>query len=121
MGADLAQYEREWRAAVEIAAEAAITVREIYEAQAAKVYTKSDDSPVTDADLAADRVIRQRLAESFPSDAILTEEGADDNARFSAKRCWVVDPIDGTQQFIERTGQFDVLIALIVEGRPVVG
>jgi 3'-phosphoadenosine 5'-phosphosulfate (PAPS) 3'-phosphatase len=106
---------------VAIAAEAAEVVRMIYDDRAARTYTKADTSPVTDADLAADKIIRQRLAEHFPNDAILTEEGADDTSRLSAARCWIVDPIDGTQQFIDRTGQFDVLIALVIDGRPVVG
>jgi 3'-phosphoadenosine 5'-phosphosulfate (PAPS) 3'-phosphatase len=51
---------------------------------------------------------------------MLTEESADDGARLGAERVWIVDPIDGTQQFMDRTGQFDVLIALVVAGRPVV-
>ena len=75
---------------------------------------------MTDADLASDRIIRAQIATTYPSDALLTEEGADDQARLTAERVWIVDPIDGTQQFIDRTGQFDVLIALVVGGRPVV-
>ena len=117
----MSNYENERRAAIAIATEAALEVHRIYNAQAAKTYTKKDESPVTDADLAADRIIRERLAELFPHDAVLTEEAADSEARLQSSRCWVVDPIDGTQQFINRTGQFDVLIALVVDGRPVVG
>ena len=64
---------------------------------------------------------RERLKSTFPNDAILTEEGADDPARLDASRVWIVDPIDGTQQFVERTGEFDVLIALSVDGAPAVG
>jgi 3'-phosphoadenosine 5'-phosphosulfate (PAPS) 3'-phosphatase len=85
------------------------------------VYVKPDDSPVTDADLAADRIIRERLVERFPADAILTEKVADDPARLGAARCWIADPIDGTQQFVDRTGEFDVFLALVVGGEPVVG
>jgi 3'-phosphoadenosine 5'-phosphosulfate (PAPS) 3'-phosphatase len=52
---------------------------------------------------------------------MLTEESADDHSRLESTRCWIVDPIDGTQQFIDRTGEFDILIALVVNHRPVVG
>lgn len=113
-------YARELAVAVETALEAGAAVRALYEAATAATYTKGDGSPVTDADLASDRMIRERLGAAFPDDAILTEEGADDDSRLASSRCWVVDPIDGTQQFINRTGEFDVLIALVVDGRPVV-
>ncbi len=95
-------------------------VRDLYDRSAAATYAKDDGSPVTDADLAADRIIRDVLVERFPNDAVLTEEGRDDEARLGNTRCWIVDPIDGTQQFVERTGNFDVLVALAVGGRPVV-
>ena len=103
------------------ARESGAVVRDLYERAAAASYVKGDGSPVTDADLAADRIIRHALGTAFPADAILTEEGADDPARLRIARCWVVDPVDGTQQFVERTGEFDVLIALVEGDRPVVG
>ena len=117
----MTRYEAERLAAISIGTEAALTIRGFYDAGSAQTYIKSDHSPVTDADLASDRIIRTRLAAQFPDDAILTEEGVDDTSRLSAERCWIVDPIDGTQQFVDRTGQFDVLIALVVNSRPVVG
>ena len=73
---------------------------------------------MTDADLAADQAIRTILTERFPNDAILSEEEHDDQRRMSVARCWIVDPIDGTEQFIQRTGEFDVLVALVEDGRP---
>jgi 3'-phosphoadenosine 5'-phosphosulfate (PAPS) 3'-phosphatase len=114
-------YERELGVALETALEAGAAVRELYEAATAATYIKGDGSPVTDADLASDRIIRERIGAAFPDDAILTEEGVDDAARLTNPRCWVVDPIDGTQQFIDRTGEFEVIIALVENGRPVVG
>lgn len=107
-------------AAVVAATEAGLVVRDLYDRAAAATYEKADGSPVTDADLAADRVIRRVLDERFPDDPILTEEGADDPTRLASDRCWIVDPIDGTDQFVRRTGEFDVLVALVVGGRPVV-
>jgi 3'-phosphoadenosine 5'-phosphosulfate (PAPS) 3'-phosphatase len=97
---------------------AGAVVREFYDGQTAATYAKGDGSPVTDADLAADRAIRTILTERFPNDAILSEEGQDDDHRMSVSRCWIVDPIDGTEQFIQRTGEFDVLVALVDNGRP---
>lgn len=115
------EYERELEVAIGAAKEAAATVLDFYERAGAKEYTKSDGSPVTDADLASDKIIRRWLAEHFSDDGILTEEGADDHARLAKSRVWIVDPVDGTQQFVERTGEFDVLIALTVDGSPKVG
>ena len=95
---------------------AAAEIARFYESREAAVYTKKDQSPVTDADLASDRVIRAQIAAAFPDDAILTEEGSHDPAgRIAASRCWLADPLDGTQQFIERMGEFDVFLALVVE------
>ena len=108
-------------AAIEAVNEAAAAVLDLYDRHAAGTYTKGDGSPVTDADLASDRIIRGVLATREPGVPILTEEGADDPDRLGAHRVWIADPIDGTQQFVERTGNFDVLLALVEEGRPVVG
>jgi fructose-1,6-bisphosphatase/inositol monophosphatase family enzyme len=89
-------YARELEIAVSTALEAGAAVREFYETASAATYTKGDGSPVTDADLASDRIIRRRIGEAFPDDAMLTEEGADEASRLTNPRCWVVDPIDGT-------------------------
>lgn len=106
--------------AIATARAAAEVIAEYYDAHTAATYEKGDGTPVTDADLAADRVIRDRLAAAFPKDALLTEEGSDDLARMAEERCWIVDPLDGTAQFVAGTGNFDVMIALVVDQRPVV-
>jgi 3'-phosphoadenosine 5'-phosphosulfate (PAPS) 3'-phosphatase len=106
-------------AAVAAAVAAGAVVREFYVGETAATYAKGDGSPVTDADLAADRAIRDVLRDHFPDDAILSEEAQDDEGRLAASRCWIVDPLDGTEQFIQRTGEFDVLVALVEDGRPV--
>jgi 3'-phosphoadenosine 5'-phosphosulfate (PAPS) 3'-phosphatase len=120
----LADYRGEYRAELETALQAgqraAAVILEFYDAQSAEAYIKGDGSPVTDADLASDRVIRETIMDAFPSDAMLTEEGASDVSRLDNPRCWIVDPIDGTAQYVARTGLFDVMIALCVHGRPVV-
>jgi len=109
----------ELSAAVAAALAAGAIVREFYEGETAATYAKGDGSPVTDADLAADHAIREILMSRFPDDAILSEEGGDDARRLGVSRCWIVDPVDGTEQFIQRTGEFDVLVALVEDGRPV--
>jgi 3'-phosphoadenosine 5'-phosphosulfate (PAPS) 3'-phosphatase len=113
-------YRRELETALAAAAAASAVILDFYNAKSAETYMKSDGSPVTDADLASDRTIREMLGSAFPDDALLTEEGAKDEARLAHSRVWIVDPIDGTAQYIARTGEFDVLIALTVDGRPVV-
>jgi myo-inositol-1(or 4)-monophosphatase len=110
----------ELAAATEAAVAGGRVVADFYERAAASTYEKGDGSPVTDADLASDRAIREILGARFPDDPILSEEGADDRRRVRESRCWIVDPLDGTEQFILRTGEFDVLVALAVAGRPVV-
>ena len=106
-------------AAVAAALVGGAIVREFYDGETAATYAKGDGSPVTDADLAADLAIREVLTNRFPDDAILSEEGVDDDRRLGVSRCWIVDPVDGTEQFIQRTGEFDVLVALVEDGRPV--
>jgi 3'-phosphoadenosine 5'-phosphosulfate (PAPS) 3'-phosphatase len=113
------RYRDELDAAIAAALAGGAVVKDFYDRAAAATYEKRDGSPVTDADLAADRAIREALANRFPTDAILTEEGLDDSRRLTCERCWIVDPVDGTEQFIQRTGEFDVLVALVEDGRPV--
>jgi len=83
--------------------------------------TKADDSPVTEADLAADRVIGQGLARSFPRIPVVTEEAADSHKLTGSDRFFLVDPLDGTKEFIRRRADFTVNIALIEDGVPVAG
>lgn len=113
-------YPRELSVAIHAAREAAVIINRFYSERTAGTYTKGDGSPVTDADLAADTLLREFIGGAFPDDAFLTEEGAQNLERRAHDRVWIIDPIDGTAQFIAGTGRFDVLIALSVGGRPVV-
>jgi histidinol phosphatase-like enzyme (inositol monophosphatase family) len=83
------------------------------------VETKDDGTPVTEADLAAERVIRRRLQESFPEYSILGEEYGAEGRSDGPE--WIIDPIDGTLGFSRGIPLFSTLIALAVEGEPVVG
>ncbi len=82
------------------------------------VQEKSKNNPVTSADLAANRRIREIIHGRFPRDGWLSEEDKDSSDRLGLSRVWVVDPIDGTKEFIEGVPQFAVSIGLVVEGRP---
>jgi myo-inositol-1(or 4)-monophosphatase len=113
------RHQRDLDGAIAAALAAGEVVRKFYDEGTAATFAKGDGSPVTDADLAADQAIRRVLIERFPNDAILSEEARVDDDRLRIARCWIVDPIDGTEQFIRRTGEFDVLVALVENGRPV--
>jgi 3'(2'), 5'-bisphosphate nucleotidase len=84
---------------------------------------KADSSPLTEADLASNQILCDGLAALDPSIPILTEEGAaiPYEERQKWERFWLIDPLDGTKEFISRTGEFTVNVALVVEGIPVMG
>lgn len=84
---------------------------------------KADDSPLTEADLRAHRLIAARLALLTPDIPVLSEESADIpwSTRAAWTRYWLVDPLDGTKEFVSRNGEFTVNIALIEGHRPVLG
>jgi myo-inositol-1(or 4)-monophosphatase len=85
-----------------------------------QIREKNRGDPVTAADLEANLKIRQIILERFPDDGWLSEEDADNPKRRQVSRVWVIDPIDGTKEFIEGVPQFAVSIALVVDGTPVV-
>ena len=87
----------------------------------AKVVTKAGGSPVTDADLAADALLKRRLQEALPDAGWLSEETVDDFERLSRRSLIVVDPIDGTRAFVIGDPRWAVSVALVVDGRPVAG
>jgi len=73
------------------------------------------------ADREADALVREGLARAFPGDAVLSEETPDDLARLAVERLWLVDPLDGTEEFVRREGEFAVMIGLAVRGEAVLG
>ena len=85
-----------------------------------ETWQKDDQSPLTEADLRADRVIRAGLEQHFPGVFILSEESVSAGPR-DAERFFLVDPLDGTKEFLKRNGEFTVNIALIENGEPVAG
>jgi len=107
---------------IAIARRAGAAIMEIY-AQDFDVASKSDDSPLTAADMASHRIICDGLAALTPEVPILSEESAttDWATRGAWKRYWLVDPLDGTREFVKKNGEFTVNIALIEDGDAVLG
>jgi 3'(2'), 5'-bisphosphate nucleotidase len=109
--------------AIALAREAAAKILEVYESEFA-VQHKDDRSPLTAADLASHRCILAGLERLSPDIPVLSEESAEDVpalVRREWKRLWLVDPLDGTREFVKRNGEFTVNIALIDDGVPVFG
>ena len=103
-----------------LALEGGAAIMEIYDSGDLGVETKADESPVTAADKAADRIIAAGLRAAFPDVLLVTEEQAATHAE-AADRFLIVDPLDGTKEFVQRRGDFTVNIALVENGVPVRG
>jgi myo-inositol-1(or 4)-monophosphatase len=86
-----------------------------------ETYTKRDHSPVTSADLEANRILSERLLGAFPEDGWLSEETQDDHARLAKKRVWVIDPIDGTAYFMAGIPEYTISVALVEDQQPCLG
>jgi myo-inositol-1(or 4)-monophosphatase len=83
-------------------------------------WTKAGASPVSDADIAVDRLLRDRLTSEASGIAWLSEESVDDPVRLAARYVWIVDPIDGTRAYLARSPDWTVSAALVEDGRPIV-
>ncbi|MDN3517343.1 3'(2'),5'-bisphosphate nucleotidase CysQ [Aquisalimonas lutea] len=107
-------------AVIAIARRAGDAILEVYDGPAFDVETKDDESPLTAADRAAHGIIDRELQALTPEIPVLSEEGADVpyEERRQWPRFWLVDPLDGTKEFIKRNGEFTVNIALVEDGAP---
>ncbi len=83
-----------------------------------KVAEKSADNPVTAADLEANETLKAAILDAFPDDGWLSEETADSDERLAKRRVWIIDPLDGTKEFIGNIPEFVVCVALVEEGHP---
>lgn len=91
------------------------------EKTAAKTWSKAGGSPVTEADIGVDTFLRIQLSVLLPDAAWLSEETVDDALRLSRRFVWVVDPIDGTRAYMAGSPDWAVCVALLDEGRPILG
>jgi 3'(2'), 5'-bisphosphate nucleotidase len=115
-----AGFGRELAVAVRLEREAGQIIETFYQVPTTVKWKDSMD-PVTEADRAANAYLIKQLALAFPDDGTLAEESRDDLARLDKRRVWVVDPLDGTVEFIARNGQFCIMVGLVSDGLPVVG
>ena len=107
----------------EISRRAGQEILEIYEQADGEVTYKDDKSPLTAADLASHKVLAAGLAKLAPEIPVLSEEGASMayRERRGWTRFWLVDPLDGTKEFVKRNGEFTTNVALIEDGVPILG
>lgn len=114
-------YERELQVAIEAVNAVRNVILDVYNSPDLGVEIKEDNSPVTKADKAADKIIRQILSDAFPNYAMLTEESLDDKTRLKNDYVWIVDPVDGTKDFVAKNGEFTVNIGLSYKHEAVLG
>lgn len=113
-------WNKELEAAIKAGLAAKEKIMEIYN-HGFEVEIKSDHSPVTLADKTADKMIREALAKEFPEYGFLTEESEDNLERRKKDCIWIVDPVDGTKDFVAKNGEFTTNIALAYKGEAVLG
>lgn len=117
---DTLDLSAEFEFACKVAQESATIVKTFY-VGSAEVEYKEDNSPITEADRSANEHIIHRIKTAYPDDGILSEESKDDLSRLNKERVWIIDPLDGTKEFIARNGEFSVMIGLAINGEAVLG
>ncbi len=113
-------YTAELQLAIRLARDAGEIVKTFYHVPPI-VRWKDPTEPVTEADRAVDAYLVRQLTRALPDDGVLAEESKDDLTRLRKRRVWLVDPIDGTVEFIARNEEFCIMIGLAVNGEPAVG
>jgi 3'(2'), 5'-bisphosphate nucleotidase len=116
-------YDHELRVALHLAREAGAAILEFYKGplQIEQKSSFDDREPVTQADRVANELIVKALRKEFPNDGILAEESVDTAHRLDKRRVWMIDPLDGTNGFIDGNGDFAVQIGLAEDGQCVLG
>jgi 3'(2'), 5'-bisphosphate nucleotidase len=116
--------ERLWdelEVACRLARGAGALIGELYQSNFAVEQKPGDEGPVTEADKRANEHIVAGLRAAFPEDGIIAEESEDQVTGLSSRRCWFVDPLDGTREFVDRNGEFVVQIGLAIDGEAALG
>jgi len=114
-------YELELKTALEAVNSVRKLILDIYYSNDMEVEIKEDNSPVTKADKASDQKIREILSSAFPTYSFLTEESVDDKTRLNNDYVWIVDPVDGTKEFVDKNDEFCVNIGLSYKHKAVLG
>jgi len=107
--------EREIAEAARIARQAGAILMDVYGTDFDVTY-KAEADPVTEADTKANAYIVGELEKAFPNDGIVAEETIDQSDALKGGRCWYVDPLDGTKEFVARNGEFSVMLGLAIDG-----
>jgi 3'(2'), 5'-bisphosphate nucleotidase len=94
------------------------TVLEVYKTDFT-TNKKDDDSPITQADIESNKILKEVLGET--GIAILSEEDVDDKKRLSEDKIWIIDPLDGTTDFVNKTGEFTIMVGLVENHKSVLG
>ena len=105
------EFKKELEIMLEAAKAASLNIMEYYK-KGFHVEIKDDNSPVTEADKTTDKLIREKLGKAFPTYAFLTEESLDDKSRLNNDYVFIVDPVDGTEDFVHHYDEFTCNIAL---------
>lgn len=92
-----------------------------YYAEDLHIDWKNGTEPVTEADRASNTFLVENIAAQFPEEGILAEESVEDRSQLSIERVWMIDPIDGTKEFIKHNGEFSIMVGLVEKGQPVLG
>jgi len=104
--------------AINAAIKAGEAVMEVYN-QNFSTTLKSDNEPITEADIKSNSIIQKIISDSnYP---ILSEETTDNKERLNHKKIWIIDPLDGTTDFVNKTGEFTIMIALVENNKPILG
>lgn len=115
----------DYRQSLEVSRKAALhagkLIMDLYKSGDFSIDSKSDESPLTQADLKADEYIQKTLSAAFLDIPILSEETKDDRSRLSSSLVFIVDPLDGTKEFISKNGEFTVNIGLVKDRKPIMG
>jgi len=106
---------------VDISRVAGEKIMNVYERSDFGIERKEDNSPLTLADRAANEYITNELKQRYPEFGMLSEECKDTKERLVKKHVWIIDPLDGTKEFIKRNGEFTVNIALVEDKKPIIG
>ncbi len=99
--------------------DAGVVALKTFKGDALKHWTKAGDSPVSEADMAVDALLKERLA--MPGIGWLSEETEDNAARLESRRVWIADPIDGTRSYIAGFPDWTIAVGLVEDGRPILG
>jgi len=114
-------YARELEVAKAAALKAGQAILDVWSRDFKSVEKDGGKGPLTEADLAANDILIQAITAAFPDDAILSEETVDTPERLSNRRCWIIDPLDGTREFTLKIPEFCVSVGFVVDGEAVVG